>query len=85
MNIWDKSKNVSDDDKKEATKAEPRAAVPKPARPLRRKVTHKKCQTVSTLGIERASAFAKDPNFDSELYCAHCQRRFLVSEFTWQS
>lgn len=75
MKSWDRSEKV--DEPKEEKVEE------KKARPVRRRVLHKSCQTVSTLGIERATAFAADEDFDTELYCANEHGRFPVSEFTW--
>lgn len=41
------------------------------------------CQGVTTMGRALSETYARDPNFYSHTFCAHCDRHLPVAEFTW--
>jgi hypothetical protein len=53
-------------------------------RPLRGSYRHKVCDTVTTMGLELANTYARDPKFYGGTYCVHCQMHRPVGEFTWE-
>lgn len=53
-------------------------------RPLRRTYIHKNCGTSTTMGIEIAETYARNPRFYGATYCVHCAQHSDLSEFTWE-
>lgn len=52
-------------------------------RPVRRKMTHLKCQTVTTIHQKIAETYAANPKFYDSTFCCRCREHFPVSEFHW--
>ena len=52
-------------------------------RPVRRAYKHLTCGTVTTMGIELAETYARDPNFYSGTMCIHCRTHFPLDQFVW--
>jgi hypothetical protein len=52
-------------------------------RPLRNKVEHTFCKTVSTLRVKDALDMARDPTSWSSCYCCVCGRRLPADQFVW--
>jgi hypothetical protein len=52
-------------------------------RPLRNKVEHTFCKTVSTLRVKDALDMARDPTSWSSCFCLNCGRRLPNSQFRW--
>lgn len=55
-------------------------------RPVRQKYVHLTCGTVTTMGLEIAETYARDPHFYGGTYCAGCRWHFPVGpdgEFVW--
>lgn len=53
------------------------------ARPLRNKVRHTFCGTVSELRVKDALDMACDPHSWATCYCLICGRRMPIEQFTW--
>ena len=53
------------------------------ARTLRYTYFHSSCQGTTTMSDEIAIAFAKDPQFHSDLYCCKCTQHFPANQFLW--
>jgi hypothetical protein len=53
-------------------------------RPVRCGYEHKKCGSVTTMGISIAETYARDPAFYGSTFCCSCRAHFPVSEFFWQ-
>ncbi len=52
-------------------------------RPVRRSYVHKKCGGTTTMALTIAETLARDPNFYSGGYCAHCRTHFPNEELFW--
>lgn len=55
-------------------------------RPVRRSykhVTGRACGTVTTMSVELAETYARDPYFYGSTYCCGCRMHLPVSEFRW--
>lgn len=52
-------------------------------RPVRRSYVHKECGTTTTMGLQIAETYARDPKFYGATYCVHCAKHRPVYEFTW--
>lgn len=55
-------------------------------RPVRDAYRHLKCGTITTMGRGLAETYARDPEFYSGTFCAHCRSHFPVGEdgeFAW--
>jgi hypothetical protein len=55
-------------------------------RPVRRSYIHargKACGVVTTMSLDIAETYARDPKFYSATFCCGCHEHFPVSEFDW--
>lgn len=55
-------------------------------RPVREAYVHLVCGVVTRMGRSLAETYARDPNFYSGTFCAHCRSHFPVGEdgeFVW--
>ena len=52
-------------------------------RPLRRTYRHATCATTTTMALEIAETYAREPGFYGATYCASCQMHRPLEEFTW--
>jgi len=52
-------------------------------RPVRRIYTHKVCGATTTMALEIAETYARDPGFYGYTYCTHCMMHKPVNEFVW--
>lgn len=55
-------------------------------RPFRHTYVHERCGTATTMRIDIAETYARDPYFYGGTYCAKCQDHFPVGsdgEFVW--
>jgi hypothetical protein len=55
-------------------------------RPVRRSYRHKKCGSVTTMGVALAETIARQPDFYGATYCCACGGHFPVGEhgeFVW--
>jgi hypothetical protein len=55
-------------------------------RPVRRSYKHLTCGTVTTMGVELAETYARDPQFYGGTFCAGCRNHYPVGpngEFVW--
>jgi hypothetical protein len=52
-------------------------------RPVRRAYWHEACGGVTTMSVDLAETYARDPKFYGATYCAICQRHRPVAEFHW--
>lgn len=52
-------------------------------RPVRRKYFHKKCETITVMGLVLAETYARQPTFYGATYCVFCKMHRPVGEFVW--
>lgn len=52
-------------------------------RPVRRSYWHEACGAVTTMSVEIAETYARQPKFYGSTYCATCRRHRPVAEFHW--
>lgn len=52
-------------------------------RPVRTAYVHATCGAVTTMGLDLAETYARDPKFYGGTYCATCRMHRPVGEFTW--
>lgn len=52
-------------------------------RPVRRSYLHQKCGTLTTMALELAETYARNPEFYGATFCCECRAHFPVAEFTW--
>ena len=52
-------------------------------RPVRRSYIHTACGTVTTMSIEIAETYARDPKFYSGTFCCGCRTHLPLAEFLW--
>lgn len=55
-------------------------------RPVRQVYVHEKCGGETRMGLALAETYARQPNFYSGTFCAHCRTHFPVGEdgeFVW--
>lgn len=54
-------------------------------RPLRKSYTHLRCGTVTTMGLDIAETYARNPNFYTGTFCAggSCRAHYPLDQFTW--
>lgn len=52
-------------------------------RPVRRSYVHKKCRSVTTMGLALAETYARNPKFYGATFCVACSMHLPVSEFLW--
>lgn len=43
-----------------------------------------KCGTVTTMGLDLAETYAREPRFYGFTYCVHCRMHLPVAEFVWE-
>lgn len=53
-------------------------------RPVRRSYTHETCKAVTTMSVDLAETYARDPKFYSGTFCISCRDHFPLSEFKWE-
>ena len=49
-------------------------------KPVRRSYVHRKCGSVTTMGVALSETYARDPYFYSGTFCAGCRAHFPVGE-----
>lgn len=56
-------------------------------RPVRTKYVHKKCGVETTMNIDIAETYARDPSFYGSTFCvgSKCRGHFTVGEFIWSN
>lgn len=42
------------------------------------------CGTVTTMAVELAETYARNPKFYGSTFCAHCHQHYPVAEFKWE-
>lgn len=52
-------------------------------KPVRRSYIHQKCGVETTMGIDLAQTYARNPRFYSGTFCVGCRAHFPLNEFTW--
>lgn len=52
--------------------------------PVRTAYVHKECGVVTTIGYAIAETYARDPNFYTATFCAHCRVHRPLNEFVWK-
>ena len=52
-------------------------------RPVRRTYVHAACRVATTMSLDLAETYARDPKFYGATYCIHCRMHKPVGEFTW--
>lgn len=54
-------------------------------RPVRRSYKHTTCGTVTTMSLDIAQTYARNPAFYSHTFCcgSKCRTHFPIAEFTW--
>lgn len=52
-------------------------------KPVRRSYVHRKCGSVTTMGVALSETYARDPNFYSGTFCCHCGEHFGLEQFEW--
>lgn len=52
-------------------------------RPYRDSYVHNACGGVTTMSRPLAETYARDPNFYSGTFCAHCRGHFPLDQFVW--
>ena len=50
-------------------------------RPVRRAYIHLRCGAATTMGLEIAETYARDPNFYGATFCSRCGNHFAVGEY----
>jgi hypothetical protein len=53
-------------------------------RPVRRSYRHLTCRVVTSMGMDLAETFARDPGYYTHTFCTECGQHFPVSEFVWK-
>lgn len=53
-------------------------------RPVRRSYRHLNCGSITSMGIALAETYARDPEFYSGTFCAHCASHFPLDQFVWE-
>jgi hypothetical protein len=51
-------------------------------RPLYRAYLHRKCGSVTTMGLELCETYARNPNFYTATFCVHCGAHFALKDET---
>ena len=52
-------------------------------RPVRRSYVHDACGAKTTMAIEIAETYAREPGFYGSTYCTMCRKHLPVGEFQW--
>lgn len=52
-------------------------------RPLRISYTHEVCGATTTMALELAETYARDPKFYGATFCWKCREHFPVGQFWW--
>lgn len=52
-------------------------------RPIRRTYVHTTCGTVTTMALDIAETYAREPTFYGATYCVGCRKHLPVGEFRW--
>lgn len=52
-------------------------------RPVRRSYRHRECGQVTTMSVDLAQTYARNPRFYGATYCVSCQMHRPVGEFVW--
>lgn len=53
-------------------------------RPVRTQYTHEKCGGNTSMPLEIAETYARNPSFYSGTFCYHCGTHFPLEEFVWK-
>lgn len=53
-------------------------------RPVRKTYKHLKCGAVTTMSVDLAETYARDPKFYSGTFCVHCRVHSPLVEFVWE-
>ena len=53
-------------------------------RPVRRSYKHLNCGVVTTMGLDLAETYARDPSFYGATYCVNCSMHRPLTEFVWE-
>lgn len=53
-------------------------------RPVRRSYRHKRCGSITTMGLALAETYARDPGFYSGTFCVACNEHGPLAEFIWE-
>jgi hypothetical protein len=52
-------------------------------RPVRDSYVHKVCGVVTSMSLDIAETYARDPKFYSGTFCVGCRKHLPLSEFVW--
>lgn len=55
-------------------------------RPVRRSYVHETCGGATTMGLEIAETYARQPDYYGSTFCVHCGAHFLIGihgQFVW--
>lgn len=53
-------------------------------RPVRRSYIHDTCGGSTTMALEIAETYAREPKFYGSTYCCTCRKHLPVGEFKWE-
>lgn len=53
-------------------------------RPVRQSYRHVKCYHDTSMRLDIAETYARDPKFYGSTFCGHCRTHLPVSEFVWK-
>lgn len=53
-------------------------------RPVRTVYTHLVCGTDTSMSLDIAETFARDPKFYNGTFCLRCRKHFPLAQFVWQ-
>lgn len=52
-------------------------------KPVRRSYIHEKCDSLTTMSVDLAETYARDPEFYSGTFCCVCRNHFPLYQFHW--
>lgn len=52
-------------------------------RPLRRSYQHTTCRVITSMSLDLAETYARNPKFYGATYCTRCSMHLPVAEFVW--
>jgi hypothetical protein len=53
-------------------------------RPLRQTYIHTECGGETTMSMEIAETYARNPKFYGATFCVQCRNHFSLGQFTWK-
>ncbi len=53
-------------------------------KPVRRSYLHRRCRSVTTMGLALAETYAREPGFYTGTFCCACGAHFPLAEFEWE-